>query len=126
MKNKKRGFTYNPIYSTQNPKSVKATTLFLFVILFNSASAQNSKVDAVSVNKDGQTIYQKGFGMANLEYGIPITTKTKFHVASLSKQFTAFMILNLEDEGLLSISDDVRKYIPELPDYGQTITINHL
>ncbi|MEM6525601.1 MAG: serine hydrolase domain-containing protein, partial [Bacteroidota bacterium] len=126
MKNKKRGFTYHPIYSTQNPKRVKATTLFLFVILFNTAYAQNSQVDAlfeeynsagtpgiaVSVNKDGQTIYQKGFGMANLEYGIPITTKTKFHVASLSKQFTAFMILNLEDEGLLSISDDVRKYIP--------------
>ena len=45
---------------------------------------------AVSVTKNGETLYEKGFGMANLEYGIPINTKTKFHVASLSKQFTAF------------------------------------
>lgn len=81
---------------------------------------------AVSVLKDGKVIYQNGFGMANLEYGIPITEHTKFHVASLSKQFTAFMILSLQDEGLLSINDDVRTYIPELPDYGNTITINHL
>ena len=64
--------------------------------------------------------------MANLEYGIPITTQTKFHVASLSKQFTAFLILKLEDEGLLSLQVDVRKYIPELPDYGHKLTINHL
>ena len=81
---------------------------------------------AVSVIKDGNVIYQKGFGMANLEYGTPITEKTKFHVASLSKQFTAFMILKLEDEGALSIHDDVRKYIPELPDYGKVITLKHL
>jgi CubicO group peptidase (beta-lactamase class C family) len=115
--------------------------VFFFVILFQCAYAQNNnEVDAlfakynnsdspgiaVSVIKDNKVIYQKGFGMANLEYGIPITTKTKFHVASLSKQFTAFMILKLEDEGLLSINDDVRTYVPELPDYGKKITINHL
>ncbi len=81
---------------------------------------------AVSVIKDNKVIYQKGFGMANLEYGISITEKTKFHVASLSKQFTAFIILKLEDEGLLSINDDIRTYIPELPNYGNTVTINHL
>ncbi|MFY0603151.1 MAG: beta-lactamase family protein [Flavobacteriaceae bacterium] len=115
--------------------------LFVFLVSFKCTYAQdtndiaslfkkynNSDTPgiAVSVIKDGNVIYQKGFGMANLEYGIPITTKTKFHVASLSKQFTAFLILKLEDEGLLSINDDVRKYIPELPDYGKKITISHL
>lgn len=120
----------------------KTTILILIFISISIqwTNAQNNQVDAlfekynrtdipgiaVSVNKDGNNIYRNGFGMANLEYGIPITTQTKFHVASLSKQFTAFMMLKLEDEGLLSIKDDVRKYIPELPDYGNTITINHL
>ncbi|MEL6561235.1 MAG: serine hydrolase domain-containing protein, partial [Bacteroidota bacterium] len=127
-----------PVAAISN--SLKVLTVILLVFSFNLSIAQNSKVDelfekynstdfpgiAVSVNKDGETIYRKGFGMANLEYGIPITTKTKFHVASLSKQFTAFMILKLEEEGLLSIKDDVRKYIPELPDYGNNITIDHL
>lgn len=102
----------------QNNKEVDA--------LFEAYNNSHSPGLAVSVIKDGQVIYQKGFGMANLEYGIPIKEKTKFHVASLSKQFTAFLILKLEEEGLLSINDDVRKYIPELPDYGKTITINHL
>ncbi|WP_299111484.1 serine hydrolase domain-containing protein [uncultured Winogradskyella sp.] len=95
-------------------------------ILFEKYNNNNTPGIAVSVSKDGEVVYQKEFGMANLEYEIPITEKTKFHAASLSKQFTAFLILKLEDEGLLSINDDVRTYIPELPDYGNTITINHL
>ncbi|MEO1654485.1 MAG: serine hydrolase domain-containing protein, partial [Bacteroidota bacterium] len=127
-------------FSKKFNRLAKAFLFFLLVGLKITYAQKNNEVDAlfekynnadtpgmaVSVIKDGQVIYQKGFGMANLEYGIPITEKTKFHVASLSKQFTAFMILKLEDEGLLSIQDDVRKYIPELPDYGETITINHL
>lgn len=117
--------------------------LFAFILMLSLSCAfaqDNAQLDAlfqdydhvdtpgiaVSVIKDDQVVYQKGFGMANLEYGIPITEQTKFHVASLSKQFTAFMILKLEDNGLLSIKDDIRKYIPELPDYGDVITLNHL
>jgi len=126
---------------SNNFRGLTKTVLFFFIIAFKCTYAQNSnEVDAlfekynnsdvpgiaVSVLKDDNVIYQKGFGMANLEYGIPITTQTKFHVASLSKQFTAFMILKLEEEGLIAINDDVRTYIPELPDYGKTITINHL
>lgn len=94
--------------------------------LFEKYNNKDTPGIAVSVSKNGNVIYQEEFGMANLEYGIPITEKTKFHVASLSKQFTAFLIMKLQDEGLLSIKDDVRKYIPELPEYGKTITINHL
>ncbi|MEL7147059.1 MAG: serine hydrolase domain-containing protein [Bacteroidota bacterium] len=94
--------------------------------LFEDYARADTPGIAVSVLKDDQVVYQKGFGLGNLEYSIPITEKTKFHVASLSKQFTAFMILQLQDEGILSIKDDIRKYIPELPDYGKVITLNHL
>ena len=81
---------------------------------------------AVAVEKDGKIIFKKGYGCANLEYNIPNTPSTVFHIASVSKQFTAFSILLLEGEGKLSINDDVRKYIPEVPDFGKVITLNHL
>ena len=111
----------NPL--SQNQNNTANTDVDL---LFEKYNNNDTPGIAISVSKDGNVVYQNEFGMANLEYGIPITEKTKFHAASLSKQFTAFLILKLEDEGLLSINDDVRTYIPELPDYGNTITINHL
>jgi CubicO group peptidase (beta-lactamase class C family) len=64
--------------------------------------------------------------MANLEYNIPITPSTVFFVSSVSKQFTAFAIVLLAQQGKTSLDDDIRKYIPEVPDYGKTITIRHL
>ena len=64
--------------------------------------------------------------MANLEYDIPITPSTIFHMASVSKQFTAFAIASLAQQGKISLSDDIRKHLPEVPDFGKTITINHL
>ncbi len=81
---------------------------------------------AVAVAKDGKIIFEKGYGSAAMEYNIPITSGTVFHIASVSKQFTAFAILLLEKEGKLSINDDIRKYIPEVPDFGKVITLNHL
>ncbi|MEJ7559295.1 MAG: serine hydrolase [Pedobacter sp.] len=81
---------------------------------------------AIAVVKDGKVLYKKGYGMANLEYLIPITPSTVFHIASVSKQFTVFAILLLEKEGKLSIDDDIRKYIPEVPDFGKTITLRQL
>ena len=81
---------------------------------------------AVAVVKDGKTIFKKGYGAANLEYDLPITPKTVFHVASVSKQFTAFSIYLLEKQGKISLEDDIRKYLPELPDFGKTIRIKHL
>lgn len=80
----------------------------------------------VSIIKDGSIVYKKGLGIANLEYGIPITPSTVFHVASVSKQFTVFSILLLEQEGKLSIDDDIRKYLPEIADYGYKITLRNL
>lgn len=81
---------------------------------------------AVAIVKDGAVIYKKGYGMANLEYDIPISPSSIFHIASVSKQFTVFSILLLENQGKLSLDDDVRKYIPEVPDFGKTITLRHL
>jgi CubicO group peptidase (beta-lactamase class C family) len=81
---------------------------------------------ALSVIKDGQIIYMRGYGMADLDHDIPISPETVFHVASISKQFTAAAILLLAQERKLSLDDDVRKYITELPDFGTPITIRHL
>lgn len=81
---------------------------------------------AVAVVKNGEIVFQKGYGSANLEYDIPVTPSTIFHIASVSKQFTVFSILLLADEGKLNFDDDVRKYIPEVPDFGETITLRHL
>jgi CubicO group peptidase (beta-lactamase class C family) len=81
---------------------------------------------AVAVFRNGSIGYSKGYGLANIEESVPITPETVFDIGSTSKQFTAASILLLEKQGKLSVNDDVRKYIPELPDYGQTITILNL
>lgn len=81
---------------------------------------------ALAVVKDGAIVYKRGYGCANLEYNIPITPSTIFHVASVSKQFTAFAIALLAQQGRLSLDDDVRQHLPEVPDLGKTITIRHL
>lgn len=78
------------------------------------------------VTRDGEVVYTNGYGSANLEYNALITDKTAFHVASLSKQFTVFAILLLERDGKLSLKDDVRKYLPDLPDFGKNMTLKHL
>ena len=81
---------------------------------------------AVAVSLDGKLIYNKAFGLANLEYSVPNTTATIFEAGSVSKQFVAASVLLLTKEGRLSLSDDVRKYVPELPVYDAPITIDML
>ncbi len=81
---------------------------------------------ALGIYKDGQIVYKRGYGIADLNDDVPITPATVFHVASMSKQFTAASIVLLAQQGKLSLDDDVRKYIPELPDFGERITIRHL
>lgn len=94
--------------------------------LFSKWNTLDSPGAAIAIVKDGLVVYRKGFGCAQLEYGIPITPSTVFHVASVSKQFTAMAITMLEAAGKLSADDDIRKYLPELADFGKTITVNHL
>jgi CubicO group peptidase (beta-lactamase class C family) len=81
---------------------------------------------ALAVVKDGCVAYQRGYGSANLDYNVPISSESVFYIASLSKQFVAASVALLAQQGKLSLDDDVRKHIPELPDYGHTITIRHL
>ncbi len=81
---------------------------------------------AVGVVKDGRLVYKRGFGMANLDYDVPNTPSTLFNLASTSKQFTAASIALLAQQGKLSLDDDIRKYVPEMPKYDDTITIRHL
>jgi CubicO group peptidase (beta-lactamase class C family) len=80
----------------------------------------------VAVTQDGQIVFAKGYGLANLEYDVPNTPSTVYHMASVSKQFTAFAVTLLAQQGKLSLDDDVRTHLPELPDFGRTITLRHL
>jgi CubicO group peptidase (beta-lactamase class C family) len=119
------------------PASLLASSLSQAQTLSPDQSAQVDKVFekydhtdtpgcTLGVYKDGQIIYKHGYGMANLNDDVTITPATVFHVASMSKQFTAASILLLQQQGKLSIDDDVHKYIPELPDFGEHITLRHL
>jgi len=94
--------------------------------LFRQWNNPTSPGCAVAVSRDGKLLLARGYGRASVEAGIANTPQTAFHLASLSKQFTAFAILLLEGEGKLSTQDDVRKYVPELHAFPRPITIAHL
>lgn len=81
---------------------------------------------ALGIYERGRVRFARGYGMADLNLGVPISPTTVFDIGSTSKQFAAASIVMLANEGKLSLADDVRKYIPELPSYGKTITIDHL
>jgi CubicO group peptidase (beta-lactamase class C family) len=94
--------------------------------LFAQWDKSDSPGCALGIVKDGQLIYERGYGIANLDYGIPISTKSLINIASISKQFTALSILLLAKQGKLSLDDEIQKYLPELPRYQSPITIRHL
>src|SRR5690242_15023920 len=75
----------------------------------------------IAVIKDGAIIYKRGYGLANLEHNIPMSTSSIMDTGSVSKQFTAMATALLAEQGKLSLDDDIRKYLPELPSYGTTI-----
>lgn len=81
---------------------------------------------AAAVSLNGETVFEKAFGLADLEFNVPNTPQTIFESGSVAKQFTAAAIVLLHQDGKLSLDDPVRKYIPELPDYGAPLTIRHL
>ena len=95
-------------------------------MVFEEWDSRASPGCALGIYHEGEILYARGYGMSNLEHDVPIAPDSVFHVASISKQFAAHCIVLLAKEGKLSFDDDVRDYLPELPDYGPTITIRHL
>ncbi len=81
---------------------------------------------AVAVARDGEIVFAGAFGDANLEHGVAATVDTPFNAASVSKQFTAFAIATLAEDGRLSLDDDIRTHLPETPTFEHPVTIRHL
>ena len=81
---------------------------------------------ALGVSLDGELVYKKGYGFANLDWDIPITSTTVFYTGSVSKQFTAAAIALLADEGKLDLDDDIRQYLPEMPVRDPAITVRQV
>src|SRR5918998_6711363 len=89
--------------------------------LFAQWDKPDSPGCALAVIKDSQIIYKRGYGMANLDYSIPISSKSVFYIASGAKPFTAMSIAILAKQGKVSLDDDIRKYLPEMPQYQSPI-----
>jgi CubicO group peptidase (beta-lactamase class C family) len=81
---------------------------------------------SVAVARDGQVVIARGYGMANLEHSVAVTPETVFHIASISKNILAAVVLELVDEGRLRLDDDVIKYVPEAPTQGRHVTVRQL
>lgn len=127
--------------------SIKLTLLLAFGLLFNLTYAQQKDDQQLAlhfdkilseqfknddpgvtalVSRNGQIIYKKAFGMANLELNTPMQVDNVFWVASIGKQFTAVAILQLMEQGKLNLQDEITKFIPDYPTKGHKITIEHL
>jgi CubicO group peptidase (beta-lactamase class C family) len=94
--------------------------------IFSVYDAQGSPGCVLGAIRDGAFVYRKTYGLANLELGVPLSPQSVFYMGSVSKQFTAASVVLAAEQGYLSLDDDVRKYIPELPDYGHAITLRQM
>jgi CubicO group peptidase (beta-lactamase class C family) len=94
--------------------------------LFAAYDKPGSPGCALGVVRDGGFIYKRGYGEASLELGVPLTPQSVFYMGSVSKQFTAASVVLAAEQGYLSLDDDIRKYIPELPSYGKPITLRNM
>src|SRR5690348_8011714 len=115
--------------------------ILLFALSLATVQAQTKQLDvdrifaafnthtpgcAVGVSHQGATVLRSGYGMADLERHVPITADTVFESGSVAKQFTATALLLLAQQGTISLDDPMRKYLPELPDYGAPLTVRHV
>ncbi|WP_293864884.1 serine hydrolase domain-containing protein, partial [Steroidobacter sp.] len=109
--------------ATARADSVAPTTRERAVdALFAEFDRADSPGVALGIYRNGEMVYARGYGRADLESDRPITPSTVFHVASVSKQFTAFSVALLASEGKVDLQADVRRYLPYVPDFGQVIT----
>ena len=107
-------------YCVENPPADKIDQFF------KNWNRPDSPGAAIVIVKDAGIVFQRSYGAANLEHGIPITAQTVFDIGSVSKQFTGLAVAMLVERGKLSLDDDIRKYLPDMPDFGQVITVRHL
>lgn len=116
-----------------------SSLFFVFFLMpLIAQPALNQKIDAVyeafanqpgamvGIWKDGKVLFAKSYGLANLPHQVPFTTYTTSDIGSVAKQFTCYAILLLEQDGKLSLNDDIRSYLPFIPDFGKTISILNL
>jgi CubicO group peptidase (beta-lactamase class C family) len=94
--------------------------------LFSVYSKPHSPGCSEGVIRDGDFVFRKSYGEASVELGVPLMSRSTFYLASVSKQFTAASVVLAAEQGFLSLDDDIRKYIPELPDYGHPITLRQM
>ena len=94
--------------------------------VFATWDTRDSPGCALGIYKDGAILYERGYGMADLEHDVPISADTPFYVGSVSKQFTAFAAALAIQQGKVGVDDSIRKYLPELPDYANAITVRQL
>jgi CubicO group peptidase (beta-lactamase class C family) len=94
--------------------------------VFEAYTRPNTPGCVLGIGRGSQVLYERGYGMANLEYDAPLTASTIVEIGSVSKQFTAGAVLLLAQRGVLSLEDDIRKWLPEVPDFGKKITIRML
>lgn len=130
-------FIFISTVSSQSPKplsenlskgdSAEASVLTAKVDkLFEKWNKKDAPGCAAGISQNGKIVYSQGYGMASFADGTPITPATRFNVGSVSKQFTAMSIALLAKDKKLSLNDDIRKYLPEMPKYAAPITIRHL
>jgi CubicO group peptidase (beta-lactamase class C family) len=94
--------------------------------LLSGFGGPDSPAASVRVWRDGETVFTGTYGMASLAYGVPFSASTPTNIGSTSKQFTSFAVMLLVEEGLVSLEDDVRLHLPEVPDFGETVRVRHL
>lgn len=116
------GFAIPGVVRAQLPDSMRARVDGVFARWDHT----DSPGCALGISQDGKPVYLHGYGMSDLQHAIAITPGSIFHVASISKEFAAYAIALLAEDGRLRLDDDVRQYVPEIPDYGHRITIRHL
>lgn len=106
--------------------SAGAVELAALDAVFADYSASDGPGCAFAVSRDGQQVMARAYGMANLEWDLPNTPETVFEPGSVSKQFTAAATILLALDGSIDLDDDIREYFPEMPDYGEPITVRML
>ncbi|CAN5427825.1 hypothetical protein BH20ACI1_BH20ACI1_06250 [soil metagenome] len=129
----------NFMNTTFNP--ARFSTLFAFLFLLLTVSVRADEVDkyvraqlagqhvpgaAVAVIRSGKVIKMNGYGLASVEFNVPVTTETVFEIGSVSKQITAAAIMLLVEDGKINLDEKISKYLPDTPEAWKEVTVRNL